>query len=102
MLEPAGDGGWESVAALLPTLEPFLARQVGALFLPWSDANAKAIAAGDEEFSCELDGRRWTQKPQKYHARSLAAIRARYADVASNSELAAVLERTNCREWLSS
>ncbi len=102
MLEPAGDGGWESVAALLPTLEPFLARQVGALFLPWSDANAKAIAAGDEEFSCELDGRRWTQKPQKYHARSLAAIRARYADVASNSELAAVLERTHCREWLSS
>jgi glutathione S-transferase len=102
MLEPEslGDDGWESAEALLPTLEPFLARQVGALFLPWSDANARAIEAGSEEFSCELDGRTWTQKPQKYHARSLAALRAKYAEAAGCAELDEVLERTGCRRWL--
>jgi glutathione S-transferase len=104
MLEPTadgnGEGSWESADALLPTLEPLLARQVGALFLPWSDANAKALEAGDEEFSCELDGSTWTQKPQKYHARSLAAIRAKYAEAAGNAALDSVLERTGCRAWL--
>jgi len=104
MLEPEaiGAGGWESADTLLPTLEPFLSRHVGALFLPWSDANARAIAAGDEEFSCQLDGHSWTQKPQKYHARSLAAIRTKYAAVADNGELDGVLERTGCKAWLAS
>jgi hypothetical protein len=100
MLEPERSGDWEPAARLLPTLEPFLSRQVGALFLPWSDANAKALEAGDEEFSVELDGKTWTQKPQKYHARSLAALRARYATVADDETLAAVLDRTGCRRWL--
>jgi len=102
MLEPSseGDGKWDSAASLLPTLEPLLERQVGALFLPWSDANARALTAGNEEFSVELDGKTWTQKPQKYHARSLAAIRSKYAEVAGNTELTAVLERTGCAAWL--
>lgn len=102
MLEPeaVGDGRWESADALLPTLEPFLARQVGGRFLPWSDANARAIADGAEEFDCKLLGQTWTQKPQKYHARSLAALRAKYAEVAGDAALAEVLERTGCRPWL--
>jgi len=91
---------WEAASALLPTLEPFLARQAGALFLPWSDANARAIAEGKEEFTMTLDGKPWTQKPQKYHARSLAALRERYAKAAKSAELDAVLERTGCRSWL--
>jgi len=101
MLDPEASGDWESSDALLPTLEPFLTRQVGALFLPWSDANAKAIEAGQEEFSCDLDGQVWTQKPQKYHARSLAAIRAKYAQVADDAKLGEVLDRSGCRRWLS-
>src|SRR5262249_21285026 len=72
MLEPEAFGPFEPREALLPTLLPLLERQVGRLFLPWSDANARAIAAGSEEFEVELDGRTWAQKPQKYHARSLA------------------------------
>ena len=49
--------------------------QVAALFLPWSTANAAAIAAGDKSFETSLAGARWTQEPQKYHARSLAELR---------------------------
>ena len=99
MLDPKAHGAFEPWAALAPTLEPLLAQQVGALFLPWSDANARAIAANAEELSVELASGKWTQKPQKYHARSLAALRARYA-AAKRAELDALLARTGCLRWL--
>ena len=79
---------------------PFIESQVGRLFLPWSDANAKALEAGAEEFSVELAGRTWDQKPQKYHARSLGKLRERYAAVADKSALDPILEKSGCLEWL--
>ena len=102
MLEPKAEGDFASWDELAPTLAPLLERQVGRLFLPWSDANARAIAAGDEEFSVDLEGRTWTQKPQKYHARSLAALRKRYADVGGDAALDDVLESTGCLACLRS
>jgi glutathione S-transferase len=102
MLEPKAEGDFESLAALEPTLFPLLQSQVGALFLPWSDANARAIAAGSEEFRCELAGRSWVQKPQKYHARSLAALRARHAALRDRAALDPLLERAGCLAWLRS
>ena len=99
MLDPKAHGAFETWAQLASTLEPVLKREVGALFLPWSDANARAIAENVEEFTVELASGKWRQKPQKYHARSLAALRARYA-AAKSAELDAVLERTGCASWL--
>ncbi|MGI9591544.1 MAG: glutathione S-transferase family protein [Myxococcota bacterium] len=96
MLEPKTEGAFEPWSALAPTLEPFLEQFVGALFLPWSAANAAAIAAGDEEFTVELEGRVYTQKPQKYHARSLAALRARYVALADRAAVDAALEKSGC------
>ena len=101
MLEPKADGDFESWASLQPTLAPLLTRAVGSLFLPWSDANARALSEGHEEFEVELAGSRFRQKPQKYHAKSLAALRERYAAVADKSALDPILERTGCLEWLS-
>jgi glutathione S-transferase len=100
MLEPSAEGAFEDWPALEPTLLPLLERQVGRLFLPWSDANARAIAAGDQEFSVDLDGRTWTQRPQKYHARSLAALRKRYAGLPERSGLDPILEKASCLRWL--
>jgi glutathione S-transferase len=100
MLEPKGEGDFEPWSALEPTLFPLLEQQVGALFLPWSDANARALAAGQEEFSVQLAGRTFTQKPQKYHARSLAALRARYAGVRERAALDPILARAGCLDWL--
>jgi len=96
MLWPRAEGEFEDWATIEPTLSPLLERQVGALFLPWSVANAAALAAGDESFSVELAGRTFTQQPQKYHARSLEAIRGRYRALADSAALDAVLERTGC------
>ena len=100
MLWPRAEGAFEPWSRLEPTLLPLLASQVGRLFLPWTVANAAAIAAGHEELSVELGGRRWTQKPQKYHAKSLAALRAKYAAARAVPGLDALLERSACRAAL--
>jgi glutathione S-transferase len=100
MLWPRVEGDFETWATLSPTLTPLLESQVGGLFLPWSVANAAAIAAGSEEFSVDLGGRTWTQKPQKYHARSLSALRDKYAALADTSAIDEVLAKTGCLEAL--
>jgi len=100
MLEPKLEGEVESWQALEPTLLPIIAGAIAQLFLPWSDANARAIATGAEEFEVDLAGRPWEQKPQKYHARSLQKLRERYAATAGNAELDSVLERSGCLVWL--
>jgi hypothetical protein len=100
MLSPQAEGGFESWEQLAPTLLPLLDRHVGRLFIPWSDANAKAIASGQEEFTVPLDGRAWTQKPQKYHAKSLAELRRKYGTVSGNAQLNEILRATGCLPWL--
>lgn len=96
MLWPRAEGAFETWTSLEPTLLPFVSRHVGRLFMPWTVANAAAVAAGRDELSVELDGRTWTQKPQKYHAKSLRALRDKYAAVADKSALDPVLERAGC------
>ncbi len=100
MQDPANEGPFESWDTLAPTLEPLLAEEVGARFLPWSDANARAIADGAESFAVDIAGGRWTQAPQRYHARSLRALREKYAALADRAALDPVLEATGCRAWL--
>ena len=100
MHEPSPLGPFENWHALSRTLLPLLTDQVAGLFLPWSQANAAAIDAGESEFNVRLLGRIWTQKPQKYHARSLAALRARYAAWPANDTLTQVLEQTGCLPYL--
>ena len=101
MLWPRAEGEFEAWSSLEPTLMPLLQRQVGRLFMPWALANAQAVAAGREEFSVELDGRTWTQKPQKYHAKSLRALRDKYAAVPDKRALDVVLDRAGCLAGLS-
>ena len=100
MLNPENLGEFEDWTALEPTLVPVLRDQVAAVFLPWSVANAQAIADGADEFDVMLKGRRWTQKPQKYHARSLGVLKSKYAAVGDDPALDAVLAATGCKEFL--
>jgi len=100
MLWPRAEGPFESWDALEPTLMPILARQVGRQFLTWTAANEKALADGKDEFSIKLGDKVWIQKPQKYHARSLAMLRAKYAAVPDKATLDPILEAAGCLKGL--
>ena len=99
MLEPRIDGDFEAWSSLAPTLSPIIA-YVGKYFLPWTLANARALEAGDAEFSVDLPGGAYVQPPQKYHAKSLAALRTKYAAVAGNAELNRILDAAQCAPYL--
>ncbi len=96
MVAPRAEGAFEPLAALAPTLTPLLTQEVGALFLPWSAANAAAIGRGDKSFTMSLGGAEWTQEPQKYHARSLAEIRRKFAAAKAATGLEPLLATTGC------
>ena len=96
MVSPKAEGGFETLTALAPTLTPLLAREVGALFLPWSAANAAAIGRGDKSFTMSLGGAEWMQEPQKYHARSLAEIRRKFVAAKGAAGLEPLLTATGC------
>jgi glutathione S-transferase len=100
MLDARTEGDLEPWDALAPTLLPFLRDEVGGTFLPWSTANARAIAAGEKTFTLPLGGTSFSQEAQKYHAKSLAALRARWAALADRGALDRVLDETGCLPYL--
>ena len=99
MLEPRNDGPFEDWASLKPTLAPLVA-YVGRYFLPWSVANAEALAEGAEAFTVDLPGGTYVQPPQKYHAKSLAVLREKYAAAKDAPGLAAILDEGGCTPHL--
>lgn len=96
MLWPRAEGAFEGWTALAPTLMPILVKQVGKQFWPWTLANETALREAREEFSVTLGDKVWTQKPQKYHARSLGMLRTKYVEVADKSALDMVLAAAGC------
>src|ERR1700676_4322554 len=96
MLWPKAESKFETWSALEPTLMPILTKQVGTQFMPWTCANEKALLEKQEEFNVTLGDNIWTQKPQKYHARSLGMLRAKYAGVVDKAALDPVLEAAGC------
>jgi hypothetical protein len=100
MLSPKAEGPFDAWATLSSGLMPLLTEQVGGLFLPWSTANAAAIEKGEKTFELKLGGQAWSQEPQKYHARSLAEIRRKYAAAKGAAGLDQVLIKADCLRWL--
>jgi hypothetical protein len=74
---------------------PILTRQVSQ-FMTWTVANEKALNEGKDEFSVQLRDKVWVQKPQRYHARSLAMLRAKYAAVPDKAALDEILRNAGC------
>ena len=100
MLDPKATGAFETWSTLRATLAPLLRDEVGAVFLPWSAANARALAAGEKTFTLPLAGAPFTQETQKYHGKSLAALRARYGTIEDRAALDAILADTGCLDGL--
>ncbi len=100
MLNPGVEGGWDPWTSIRWGIERLLETEVAGLFLPWSTANAAALEKGETELKVELEGKPFTQQPQKYHARSLAEIRRKYAAAKDAPGLDAILSATGCKRWL--
>lgn len=100
MLTPKLEGEIEDWDSLAPSLMPLLQQEVAGIFFPWTVANAEALSAGQKEFSMTLDGKPYSQETQKYHAKSLVALRQRYTAVRDKWELDPILTEAGCREYL--
>ena len=75
-LEPR-DEDWFTRDALPDTFRALLA-EIGRVYPPFLLANAEALASGANEVSCDIDGRRWTQKPFPYQGKCLEWLRRDY------------------------
>lgn len=100
MLDPRAEGEFETWLSLSDTLFPIIKEQIGGIFLPWSAANSRALDNDEESFTITLKGSPFTQKPQKYHKKSLATLQQRYRNVSGNKELSQLLSATGCLEYL--
>ncbi len=100
MLSPKVEGDFEPLSDLLPTLEPILTSEVAGRFLPWMAANHEAWGKGEKETSLTMKGAAFQQKTFKYQAATLDELRRKFASVADETELLAVLDRTGCLPFL--
>ena len=95
MIDPRAEGTIEEWDSLSSTLMPIL-NYIARTFLPWTNANASALASNAAEFTVEISGKSYTQQPQKYHAKSLAALKSKYAAVAQDVALRQILDGSGC------
>ena len=97
MLWPRAEGAFESLvdAGADPDADPDRAGRQAIHALDAAPTRRR-WRRRKEEFSVTLGDKVWTQKPQKYHARSLGMLRAKYAAVADKAALDPVLEAAGC------
>ena len=95
MLHPKLEGEFEPWESLEATLMPILKKELADVFMPWLEANNKALATGEKELSLKIKGKDFTHSvgsPQKYHAKSFAMLLEEYNDIPDKTKLDAVLQ----------
>lgn len=95
------EGTWEESGVFAaPVLD--LLRLAGATYLPFLEANARAVEHGKPEVALTLLGRPYRQNSFRYQAKCLAWLRSEYAAVAgaARTRLDAVLDETGCLPYL--
>ena len=78
-------------AALAPTLMPLLKEEVARAVPAVDGRQCGGHRARRQELRDDLGRRVWSQEPQKYHARSLAEIRRKYAAAKAAPGLEAII-----------
>ena len=91
------DADWTPRDAVPETLGALLA-EVGRVYAPFLLANAAALESGGAEFECEIDGRKWVQKPFPYQGKCLRWLRGQYAALGGGDRSAVdgLLAGTGC------
>ena len=88
---------WFSAEDAQSALQPLLA-EIGRTYAPALLANAEAIAAGEDSFETEIDGRPWTQPVFKYQAKCLTWLRQTHSGMSDNEcgAVNAILAGSGC------
>jgi glutathione S-transferase len=96
-LDVDGDSGWIRREEIAPTLRAIFG-EIGRVYVPFLIANAKALESGADKVECEIDGRKWVQKPFPYQGKCLKCLREGHAALASGDRLFvdSILARTGC------
>jgi hypothetical protein len=96
------EGAWDAADAPPADVVVALLRIIGALYLPFLQANAAALAAGAESFSFAAMDHGYTQGTFKYQAKCLVELRARFAALpeAARARLKPILAETGCLDGL--
>ena len=89
--------GWSDVHL---TIEPILEKEIANIFLPWSDANSKAIDKEKDTFSVSFEGKSFNQNTQKSHAKSLKELRLKYNDHDLKESIKPILNNSGCLKFL--
>jgi glutathione S-transferase len=100
-VEP-GEDDWISRDAAPAALRPLLA-EVGRCYAPFLLANAAALERGAARVECEIDGRKWVQKPFPYQGKCLRWLREGHAALAESDRRAvdAALAGSGCEALFS-
>jgi glutathione S-transferase len=96
---PRNEGAFASLDALRAPLADLLREEIAAAYLPWMDANARAVSTDALNVHAEIAGGVFTQKPQRYAAKAFAELRRKYA-LADSEALTALLVETECDVFL--
>lgn len=90
------EGEWAE-GGFAPAVEALLAF-AGEVYFPFLEANAAALARGEETFSVTLLGTDYAQGTFRYQAKCLQQLRSAFAalDAPSRERIAPLLERTGC------
>lgn len=100
MLDPTDQGEFEAWSSVAETLEPLVREQIGELYMPWAQANAKALLANEPTFTVNLKGDAFTQDTMKYPGRSFQTLKNRFSKIDKNRSLEEVLLVTGCLKYL--
>jgi glutathione S-transferase len=92
------EGEWADPAAPLPEAVTGLLALAGEVYFPFLEANAAALARGQETFELELLGRPYAQGTFKYQVKCLAELRAAYGRLTDGARATVdpVLEAASC------
>lgn len=89
---PKAEGEFEGFEALRPTLLALVHAEIAGAYLPWMTANAEAVREDKAHVSVDLAGGTFSQKPQRFAAKSFAAIEKLCAEHQEDEALKAFLE----------
>ena len=103
MHNPDNNGAFEKWETLENTLYPILKTEVGEIFLPWSNAVTNAMNVSKEEVSVKIKGQDYIHTiggPQKYHVKSLKALKEKYNLINNKTKINKILNEIGCLENL--